>query len=122
VSASWSMVLESVLPSSNVFMRMHWAKRKKMIQLWAWMLREAGIRDIPPAGGRTRAVTIIRYAPRMLDEPNLYLAADKCILDNLVKEGVLVDDSPQWLVLKVGQTRSKGKRTLVQVEEIVNVR
>lgn len=108
---TWTLSIPEAFPSANVYLRLHWSKRRKLADAWSWLLLAAGVAAIPRASKRRRVV-VTRIAPRKIDPANLYLSADKLALDNLVKAGVLVNDSERWLELKVRQRVGKASTTI----------
>ena len=75
------------------YLRMHWAKRAKYNEAWAWRIRGAmgwpAVFDQAPDMAR---VTIVQYRRKMLDVDNLYSSC-KCLLDGLVDWELIADDS-----------------------------
>lgn len=105
----WSIIIKGhVTMSANVFMRLPrlrkgWRRRAGVhyqqteISDWYYHLLEAGVRDIPPATRKKkRKVHVIRQSPRPIDRLNAATPIDKCLLDNLVRLGILRDDSDEW--------------------------
>ena len=128
---SWTLTVKGeVFPTANVWLRMQRLRKGRrrslrvryqndVVNTWKLLLLEAGLNDVPVAV-RRRRVTIQRHAPGVLpDVPNLYTGADKCILDNLVRHGALVDDNMTWLDLgPIDPVRSKEKKTVIHIEEV----
>lgn len=115
---SWTLTIDdAVTESANRFMRRHWAARKKQALAWSWLLAEAGLSRIPKAQ-RPRRVRIWRESPGRIDKANLWLAADKLILDQLVKAGVLIDDDPAHCEAEVIPVQRSKKRTIIEIEDI----
>jgi len=113
---SFLLSIPSVPPSANPFMRLHWAARHKLSIYWAYLLLEAGLSLVPKAV-RKRRLEITLYTSKERDYPNLFLATDKLILDNLVKYQVLIDDSPKYLDLELSSKRGKP-RTEVRIIDV----
>lgn len=117
--------IPEVPPSANVLMRLHWAKRRRLIQSWQALIVYGD--DSPLAQrewalhvGKNRPkvkVTITRYSPRLIDQANCWLPYDKLVLDNLVKLGLMIDDSPKWMECEIKQEKSKERKTVVEVRE-----
>ena len=85
-------------PSQNVYQRWHWTRRGRFRDELQWTVRVSmlGLR-LPEAPAPVRAVVrVIRRGPRDLDYGNLVGGA-KPLLDALVREHVVHDDSPRWL-------------------------
>lgn len=110
-------MISAIYPSANVIMRMHWAKRKKLISAWYVLLVIARIHYLPAAKGK-RKVTITRYGNREMDRANAWLGADKLICDNLVSMGVLLDDSQEWLDLEVKAVKDMREKTEITIEDV----
>jgi len=65
---------------------------------WTRLLRNA-VLHFGPAAGRRRRIEIVRHIPSRrwaMDEENLW-ASTKPLVDALVKQGIFVDDSRDWL-------------------------
>lgn len=108
--------IPDVPPSLNMLMRMHWSKRKKLIDLWhrwIWVAcSQAGVRTRDPLP--FAKVTVECRRKRALDPDNLYASA-KPVLDGLRAHGLILDDSPSHITLTV--TQSKGEpQTRVHIE------
>lgn len=117
----FSLEVFDIVPSANVVMRWHWAKRQKMRINWGWLIAEA-LAVAAQDGTETKrtvkkTVTITRCSTRLIDQTNLALGSDKLILDNLVSLGALVDDSPAWCDVILLQKVSKVKKTVIEVWE-----
>ena len=94
------------LPSGNQLLRMHWAKRRKMIEQWAWAvkkgLQKANINYVGNTSYFKSPVSIsatvfIKDQRGKKDDSNIITSLDKLIIDNMVKQKIFVDDSPDYL-------------------------
>ena len=94
------------LPSGNQLLRMHWAKRNRVIKQWAWAvkqgLQKAKILYIGNVSYFGRPVSVnarvfILNKRMEKDRSNIITALDKLVIDHLVTQKVLVDDSPEYL-------------------------
>lgn len=91
--------IPDALPSLNKLLRMHWSERRKLRGQWQWALkaevlnRHLAVKLIPKA-----KVTIERFSRRKIDFDNL-VGANKILVDSLVREGFLVDDSPDHVTV-----------------------
>jgi hypothetical protein len=98
------------------YLRMHWAKRAKYNEAWAWRIRGAmgwpAVFDQAPDMAR---VTIVQFRKRLLDEDNLW-ASCKCLLDGLVDWELIADDSPDHIELTVRQEVAKETHTEIEIE------
>jgi len=110
--------LPMAVPSLNAMNKMHWAKRNRLRGQWQWLVKAAVLNDrirvrvIPVA-----KITIERYGPKKLDNDN-FVGGAKQLVDSLVREGFLVDDSPDHLVAQYIQHISKTARTIVHIEDV----
>ena len=100
-------------------MRMHWTKRRKYMDKWSWLVRQAlgwpGI--LEPAPDKAR-VTIVQHRKRLMDKDNLY-ASCKPLLDACVDWQLLYDDSPSHCELEVQQcVTTDGVHTDITIEGI----
>ena len=68
---------------------------------------------------KKRDVLVISYRTGNPDPQNMMLGADKLVADNLVKMGVLVDDSKKWCKLDAEPRRAgkEGIRTVIEIRE-----
>ena len=117
------LMLQSLPPSANLVMRMHWGQRKRLRSQLQWELT-AALADLgmklPPLlyGPRVpkRRVIITVYRPRRLDPDN---AGPKILLDAMRDIGLIRNDSPRWLELVVEQKIEKCEcRTEIEIENI----
>lgn len=97
-------------PSLNTLLRKHWGRDRRVKQKWHWLIYQALGLSGAYRRMRTRTpfarahVKITRYSPRRLDEDNA-IGGSKHLIDALKSCGVLVDDTPQHLVLELQQVR-----------------
>lgn len=106
-------------PSINALFGQHWAKRARQKDEWHWLVKQARL-DAKVFVNETPArakVTITRYGPRMLDDDNCWGGA-KLLIDCLVRERLIENDTPNHIELIVKQHVSKPSRTIVQIEAI----
>jgi len=106
---------EFVTPSANVFIRQHWAKRRKQKSDWGFLIRRAFGRTRDEVK-KKRKVIVTRVSNRLLDRANLWLSIDKLIIDNLVSQEWLVDDSEKWIDLHVKQ-KTGEKKMIIEILE-----
>ena len=110
--------LPMAVHSLNAMAKMHWAKRNRIRGQWQWLVRAAvlnakiRVKRFDPA-----KVTIERFGPRKLDDDN-FRGGAKQLMDSLVAEGFLADDSPEHLVAQYIQHISKTARTIVRIEDV----
>lgn len=119
-SMTFFLTIPRVPPSNNILLRLHWAKRKALIDEWHgdiyWLVLEAGRRVFDVA----RVEAVIYFAEkRRRDICNYMASVDKLVLDGLVYAGVLTDDDSIHLPeISVRFEIDKAKpRTEVRVTE-----
>jgi Holliday junction resolvase RusA-like endonuclease len=100
-------MLLPLAPSQNQLLRMHWAKRKRIQKDFEWSIVQA-------VGNRSSAlcgvhVTITRRSVGVEPDPDNLTASAKLILDALQRVGVIKDDSPKHITLKVQWERAKKR-------------
>lgn len=112
------LVVNKVTPSGNEMLRMHFRSRKREQNYFAALLLgqirqwehnhddDASTLGIKAIG--KRRVTIERHGKRMLDTDNAY-AGVKCVMDELRKFGLIVDDRPELCELIVTQHKLMPK-------------
>lgn len=117
----WTLIIDDVTPSANVYTRKHWRWCRRQSEKWAWLLHEAGVGFAAKADGKRR-VTIFRVHPRAIDRDNAWTPAGKLIVDNLTKFGIIKDDSDKWADVRVIPVHAHGEqpRTIVIIEEMRN--
>jgi hypothetical protein len=81
-----------------MFLRLHWAKRKRLVDEWHrdvfFLCREAKI----DKAESIHVEATVRYPDRRKrDTLNLISPLDKLVFDGLVKAGVISDDDPEHL-------------------------
>jgi hypothetical protein len=94
---------------------MHWSERKRLSQYWYYLIlsaRPAVFTALPHA-----KVVFTRHSKGTLDRDNLYGSA-KIVIDALRYAGVIVDDSPEHLILDCQQERRAKKGLTVTAEPI----
>ena len=114
------MVLKvsDVPPSLNKVLRMHWAKRKGLLDAWMWMVLVA-YGHLPIVCDGKRRVKITLHHARLYDKDNAY-GACKVIFDALKAQGFIVDDAAQWLEAEVVQKKCphKKRHTVLEIEPV----
>lgn len=114
--------LPMAVPSLNAMNKMHWAKRNRLRGEWQWLVKAAVLNDkIRVTMFDPAKVTIERFGPRKLDDDN-FRGGAKQLMDSLVHEGFLADDSPDHLVAQYIQHISQTARTLVRIEDVHGAR
>ena len=107
--------------SNNKAQRMHWTKRMKAKEEIFWLIKEA-------IGGRWHGkpyeeakvhCDIYLSTNRAYDRDNFWGGSGKWILDLLKHEGIIFDDSHQYVVLSEAFYKDKGNpRIEVIVEKL----
>jgi len=102
------------IQSNNVSLRQHWAVRRRDKKEWALLIRnQMRLRKIKKARAKKYTLMIISYRKRLLDKDNLYGGSCKQLIDACVEEGLIFDDNPDFVDLKVEQYKSKKDHTMV---------
>jgi hypothetical protein len=117
--------IPDVPPSLNKVLRMHWAKRKKLMENWILSLAgaaSASERYDLRHSLRPKEVSITLRHSRAYDTDNAY-GACKIVCDAMVKLGYLVDDAGEWLKLTVEQEKCphKQRHTVIEVSDAQGV-
>ena len=87
----------------------HWATKHRngadyQLAIRAELNRQGLFNGALPKPGRAK-VCILRYGPRTLDVGNL-IGGCKGLIDAMVREGLLRDDSPKWATFVYGQRKA----------------
>ena len=109
---SWTF--PRVPKSANRMLRAHWGVRRR--DRWNWRKHVRAVCGKPPEKMRGRVRLDIVVSRRRRQDPDNAYASVKPLLDVLVREGWLEDDSPECLSLEVTECterRSGRQRTEV---------
>lgn len=115
------LTIPELSPSLNRTLRLgHWSKHHRYRKHWSMLVlvakSDAGVYGTP---NFPRAlVTVERHGGRTMDVDNLFGSA-KAVVDGLRDCGIIADDSPDHITLRVEQhPGGKGcaKRTVVRIE------
>ena len=95
---------------ANKLLRAHWAVRRREEKAWQILIRSVCGRPQAKVEARVRLEVTVRR-PRLQDPDNAY-ASLKPVLDALVSEGWLKDDSCEWLDLSMREVveKERGRR------------
>lgn len=119
-----TLTMAEPTPTLNQWQRMHWARRKRVIERFAWLISVANKNEFAPMKKCT--LTIDRYMPGTSpDWDNLY-GGVKPLIDCLVVcskshpygLGYIADDNPDCVIslaVKSIDTRKSDKRALTVV-------
>src|SRR5690349_10526922 len=111
------LVIPEATPSLNRLLHIHWHKKTQKRKHWLWLVRAARLeaKIFPTAPLQKAKVTITRHGRRICDDDNC-IGGYKMLIDSLVREGILADDSPDHITLVSHQKVSKTPHTIVEVE------
>lgn len=120
------LVLSSIPPSLNQYLRMHWAVKRKLRVKYHWELLSClsvmSWEQKPKQKTPKASVKISVFRPRRLDQDNL-TGGLKPLIDAMRDVGLIRDDSPRWLDLIVRQEKdSITPRVEIEVEELQSVK
>ncbi len=105
-------------PSLNALHGHHWNKKHKLRMRWHWLVKREVLRQqiwIPPKWAKA-TIRIERHGPRLLDYDNAR-AGLKPLIDSLVHEEIITDDSPEVIgEPELKQIVSKDRKTVVWIE------
>lgn len=122
VGRSWTFTIDRDPPSLNARIFNAGTKRwayKRERDAWAWELRAVRLLQKIPAARARRRITLTRvYDGRQQERDADNLAGGmKAIVDALVHEGMLLDDSPQHAEIHYMQERGGPRGLRVLLEE-----
>ena len=106
------MTLDIIIKSRNILDRMHWAAKRKLKQEYALLVRNQ-MRTKPHYHDLIKEPTfftleIVSYRKRYLDFDNL-VGGCKQLIDAMIDEQFIWDDSPKYLDLRVKQVLNKER-------------
>ena len=100
--------------SRNVLDRQHWAARRRLKQEYALLIRnQIKRKKITKAEQKKYKLLILSYRKKKLDVDNLYGGSCKSLIDALIQEGFIFDDSTDYIDLKVEQFIAKEYQTII---------
>jgi len=113
------LTIPEATPSLNRMLGHHWKNKHDLRKHWGWLVRAARLnaKIYPKAPLPKAKVTITRHGRRICDTDNL-IGGQKILIDSLVKEGILENDTPDHVELIVKQIVTKTPHTVVQIEQI----
>ena len=99
--------------SRNKLDRQHWAVKRKAKQTYQLFIRnQMRLQKIKAAEQKKYKLVILSYRKKKLDYDNL-VGGCKHLIDALIEEGFIFDDSPDYVDLKVEQYKSKEDHTMI---------
>ena len=99
--------------SRNKLDRQHWAIKRKANQTYQLFIRnQMRLKKIKADEQKKYKLVILSYRKKKLDVDNLY-GGIKNLLDALVDEGFIYDDSPDYIDLNIAQYISKKYETII---------
>lgn len=104
------------LNGSGGLMQQHWSKARKEKERFVERIKAL---NPPKFTGQVR-ITYTRYCNRYMDWDNM-VSTGKFPFDALVKCGVLVDDSPKYVVVLIPKqiiSKNKDQRSVILIEAI----
>ena len=107
------VVIPVRIQSRNVLDRQHWAVKRRTKQEYALLIRnQIKRKQISKAEKKKYKLIILSYRKRKLDPDNL-VGGCKGLIDALIQEGFIFDDSPDYIDLKVEQFTAKEYQTII---------
>lgn len=116
----YEMTIPDVPPSLNKTLRMHWAARAKLAEVWAyWIRANSPSTFFHPIYGTKMSVKVTLWHSRFYDKDNAY-GACKVLVDALKLHKLIFDDNAKHLELTVEQQKCPRKhiRTVVVLETL----
>jgi len=115
------MILPITIKSRNALDRQHWAKKSVLKKEYALLIRnQMRLNNIEEVTEPKKLnLNIVSTRKRLLDYDNL-VGGCKQLIDALIEENYIYDDSPKWLELSVQQVlnkdceESKHNKTLIR--------
>ena len=104
------ITIPELTPSSNRVYRMHWSKQRKLSKDWAWLVRiylEKAEGELPD-NSLPQRVHIKSYRVSLCDKDR-FIGGLFGLIDGLVKNNLIFDDSEEWLTLTAEQVKVKNR-------------
>ena len=108
-----TIYIPEATPSQNTYQRWHW--RTRMKHLDALRLYVRSTMGAQRRRAQKKHVTIRRYSSGKLDRGN-FIGGCKALLDALRHEGVIYDDTEEWLEDRYEQHPAKRGEARTEVE------
>ena len=101
------------IKSGNVLARKHWAERRRLKQEYKLLIRNQMRRKkVPFCEDKKYKLVILSYRKKLLDIDNLWSGL-KQLLDALIEENFIYDDSPDYVDIKLDQYTAKEYQTII---------
>ena len=101
------------IKSRNVLDKEHWAVKRRSKKEYALLIRnQMKLNKIPKAKKEKYKIHIISFRKRELDYDNL-VGGCKYIIDALIDEGFIYDDSPDYINLTIQQIPGSEYKTYI---------
>ena len=107
------LVLPLKIKSANEILKQHWATRRKSKQEYKLFIRnQMKLKSIKKAKCAKYNIKILSYRKRLLDFDNL-VSGCKSLLDAMIEENLIYDDSPDYIEAEYKQYKSKELHTII---------
>jgi len=122
------LIIPAIMPSLNEYIRMHWAKRRRLNRNIAWHVQAVKGRADIEHRDRLAHVTlrVFSNAPkaaggraRRLDHDNL-VGGNKPLVDALRLTGIIKNDTDKWLDVGYAEYRDAVERPRTEIEITYN--
>ena len=101
------------IKSRNILDREHWAVKRRNKQEYSLLIRnQMRLNKIPFARCKSYKLNILSYRKKKLDYDNL-VGGCKHLIDALIDERFIHDDSPEYVNLHIEQHLSKIYKTII---------
>lgn len=116
-----SFIIPEITPSNAALLRMHWRKQRRLNKDWHYLvfMGKSAWETVKKATllpAKTKRKVIVRSYRHNKTDPENVWGGTKPLLDALVTNKLLVDDSPDWLELNIySEVNRKDKRTEVSI-------
>lgn len=108
------LTIDSVPPSLNAYLHLHWRERSKVRDEWCALIMAAMAGQERPGPGYKR-VLVTLYLARLRDLDNAY-GGIKPLVDALRLRGLIEDDAPDCIELVLRQVKARAHRTVIEIE------
>ena len=116
-----TLIIPEKVPSNNGkngLLRTHWAKRRKLVETWAWLFRA---QTTNRHAGQVEIQIIHYHIGRAIQDYDNLVSTLKLPLDALVKAGIIADDKMSVIgVPTIEQVRVKDKKEVKTVITIIS--